>query len=299
MMRRARRPLHGAVVLMLCAWLVAAQCAPARQDAVSEEAGCQRDDPAGFAATVLVRSQAFGRAVASTYSEAERACWIGVPEARGKDWVQLDVRDGAAAADGPLPLVAAVPLSSLADRSYLRDRPLVLIGTGVDLRALTDSCLALRAQGFVQVRVLLGGARHWSRAPNASDMLPPQAFWRGALDGQWRIAGLGLQAHEAAELPVAPEIVLAAPSGASELAGALAEAERTLPSEAHHQWVVVAPDADAQQAALAQWQRDPPQPGARTVAWLEGGWAAYRTYRNQQLQSATHAGRALPRICGF
>lgn len=274
---------------MLCALSLVTDRAAAAQE--PEAQACLREDYSQPAIPV------FGHVTPKPYSAEEKACWIGVQEARDEGWMQLDVREVAMSARTLLPGTVALSLSSVAGRKYLREQPLVLVGTGVDLRALTSSCVALRAQGFARVRTLLGGARSWNQKPGG-DLLIPQEFWLGAIDGQWRIVSVGLRADQIADLPIPPEVALSASTDSVGLRKALADAERAKPSELHHQWILVAPDGVGQQVALARWQQIPHQQGMKPLAWLEGGWTGYRTYLNQQQQSAAHAGRALPRICG-
>lgn len=273
---------------MLCALSLVAHWVAA-QESVAQ--ACLREDYSQPAIPV------FGRATPKPYSAQEQACWIGVQEARDEGWMRLDVRDLPMPARVLLPGTVALSLSAVADRKYLRDQPLVLIGSGVDLRALTLSCVALRAQGFTRVRTLLGGARSWSQKPG-EDLLTPQEFWLGATDGQWRIVGVGLRADQVADLPLPPEVALPLSADGMALQKAVVDAERARPSEAHHQWLVVAPDGPGQQMAIARAQQLPRERGMQPLAWLNGGWTAYRAYLTQQQQSAAHAGRALPRICG-
>lgn len=284
--RTSRPGLAGAA--MLCALSLVTHWAAAQE---LQEQACLREDYSQ--PTIPV----FGHAAPKPYSAQEQACWIGAQEARDEGWMRLDVRDLAMPARAALPGTVALSLSAVADRKYLREQPLVLVGTGVDLRALTQSCMALRAQGFTRVRTLLGGARSWNQK-SGEDLLTPQELWLGAMDGQWRIVGVGLGVDQVADLPIPPEVTLPASTDGLALRTAIAHAERVRPSERHHQWLVVAPDGPGQQTVLVRWQQLPREQGMAPLAWLNGGWTTYRAYLNQQQQSAAHAGRALPRSCG-
>lgn len=285
-LRTPRPRASGAA--MLCALSLVTHWAAAQEPDVQ---ACLRGDYSQPAIPV------FGHATPKPYSAEEKACWIDVQEARKGGWTLLDVRDVAMSAGAFLPGTVALSLSAVADRKYLREQSLVLVGTGVDLRALTGSCVALRAQGFTRVRTLLGGARSWNRK-QGGDLLVPQEFWLGAMDGQWRIVSVGLGADQVADLAIPPEVTVPASTDGVALRKALADAERARPSEPHHQWLLVAPDGAGQQVALARWQQIPQDQDMKPLAWLEGGWTGYRAYLNQQQQSAAHAGRALPRVCG-
>ncbi len=240
---------------------------------------------------------AFGHVQPLPYSADETACWLDVQKAHGGDWTLLDVREVGVSERTPLSGTVAMSLASLADRKYLRDQPLVLVGTGVDLRVLTRSCMALRQQGFARLRVLLGGARSWHRTRGV-DMLTPQEVWLGGIDGQWRIVSVGLQADQVASLPIPPEITLSASVEGATLQHAILDTEKAKPSEPPHQWLVVASDDMAQQAVLVRWQQTVQVKESLPVAWLSGGWSDYRAYLDQQQHSAAHAGRALPSSCG-
>lgn len=241
----------------------------------------------------------FAQAVPAPYSSQETGCWTDTSEARRSQGMVLDVRDASLAARSPLQGTVALPLESIADRPYLRDQHLVLVGNGVDLRALTRHCLALQEQGFSRVRVLLGGVRSWSRTQRV-DMLTAQEAWQGGADGQWRVISVGLGPDQIAALPVAPAVTLEASIDAAGIQKALAVAEGKRPLAPQEQWLVVSQDAEAQRALLPRWQQTINQTSTETrpVAWLEGGWTAYRSYLEQQKNSAAYAGRALPRACG-
>ena len=172
-----------------------------------------------------------------------------------------------------------------------------MVGTGVDLRALTTACLSLRKQGFSKVQVLLGGARSWARIQSV-DMVTPQEAWLGALDGQWRLIGIGLRPEQVQSLVGKPEVILPSSVDDAALVQALNDAERARPLGSHQQWLLLTPNQASGQSLLARLQQTPHKPGARALAWLSGGWDSYNAYLQQQQQSAAHAGRPLPRSCG-
>lgn len=268
---------------------------PLVQAQVQDLAACLRADhvspPSG--------TQVFGRVQPVQYGRDEVSCWIEAHEIHEGNWVAVDVRDVILAARSPLPGAAALPLFAIADRSYLKDQPLLLVGSGVDLRALTQACLELRRQGFAQVRVLLGGVRNWRRTQGV-DLLTPREAWLGSADGQWRIAAVGLSPAQVTGLPLEPLLQLPGHTDGRTLGQALADLDQRSPSQRPSQWLVVAADMQAQQALLVQWRQDGryEQQAKRPLAWLEGGWEAYRAYLDQQQHSAAHAGRPLPRLCG-
>ena len=245
------------------------------------------------------------------YTDAERACWVDWTQARaladgpGGQWV--DVRETGAVRRLGLPGATAVNTADLADKAFLKGRTLVLVGTGVDLKALSSRCVDLRDSAqFKGVHVLLGGVRTWQQAnqPVLADgsALPAQEasaqeLWLGATGDLWQVAALGLSTPQMARLPVQRERLLDLGADPSR---AMARLARHLQDErlpAPRQWLVIAdtPERLAQARSLWRQRAD----GAQAPLWLAGAWPAYASYLEQQKTLAAHAGRPLPRLCGM
>jgi len=280
-----------------CAWLVPMQALHAQTDPGEM---CQRGDYV----VDLPSAPVTPPGKAAQYSAEQASCWMDAARYREATqhaaWMALDVREDGAAARTPLPGTTAVPLPALADKTYWRSQPLLLVGTGVDLRQLTQTCLALRQQGFAQVRVWLGGARSWQRS-GQHDTVSPHEAWLGSADGQWRIVTVGLSPAQSASLPQPAAVELSTQTSAQALEQAMQAHMLAYPMAPQHQWLLVAADARQQQDLLARWaqlQTQAQTPLLRPLAGLAGGWPAYQNYLAQQQSWATHAGRRLVRPCG-
>ncbi|QTD46377.1 rhodanese-like domain-containing protein [Ottowia testudinis] len=247
------------------------------------------------------------------YSDAERACWLDWPQAQalaqgqGGQWV--DVRDAGAIRRLGLPGATAVGLPDLADKTFLRGQSLVLVGTGVDLKALSVRCATLRQAGqFKGVHVLLGGVRRWRQAGQPmqsdgdvwpADQASAQELWVGAADDLWQIATAGLTAPQIANLPVPRDRLLDLGADAAQAVDRLTfqvNAER-LPMP--RQWLVIADNAERLAQMQALWRQRDANGAADSPVWLIGAWPAYASYLDQQKTLAAHAGRPLPRLCGM
>ncbi len=247
------------------------------------------------------------------YGGAERDCWVDWAQAQalaqGADGQWVDVRDAGARRRLGLPGTAAVGLPDLADKAFLKGQSLVLVGTGVDLKALSARCASLRQSGqFKGVHVLLGGVRNWRLAGQAvqpdGSVLPPeqataQELWLGAADDLWQIAALGLSAQQIADLPVHRERLL-------DLGHDTRQALDRLSTQLHgdrlpvpRQWLVIADTPERLAQAQGLWRQRAAGSAVNSPLWLDGAWPAYAAYLDQQKTLAAHAGRPLPRLCGM
>lgn len=309
-MRHALSTLSAAV--LTCALACSLACAPVQAGTHAFTCDRQAD---GLTAPPAWQSATGTAAATASYSEAERACWADWAHARelatGPDGLWVDVRDEGARRQLGLPGVAVADLADVPARTFLWNQSLVLIGTGVDLKALSQHCAALRQSGrFKSVHVLLHGVRGWRQVGQTvqagSALAPPdeisaQEFWLGAAQGLWRVATLGLDEQAQARLP--QPVAFAAstddlPQAMSALAARIAGASEDLSPQ---RWLVVAASAAQLSRARVLWRQ---QSAARNaalppVAWLSGAWPAYAAYRQHQQTLAAHAGRPLPRLCGL
>ena len=294
---------------LLLAGLVSAASVCALAQSESLPLRCDRD------ADDALRPVVFAAGDASTYSEAERACWLDWTAAQqvapGPAGQWVDVRDAGARRRLGLPGVTAVELADLPSKAFLKGQSLVLIGTGVGLKALSTQCVALRQSGqFKSVHVLLHGVRAWRLANQpalvdgsvlAPDEVGAQELWLGAADDQWRIAAIGLDADQLARLPVKPAFSIGTQDLKQALAELAARIARRADDQPHQQWVVLTATSSQLAQVRAQWlerlainTHTVPSP-----LWFVGAWPAYASYLEQQQILAAHAGRPLPRLCGM
>jgi rhodanese-related sulfurtransferase len=75
----------------------------------------------------------------------------------------IDVRPNVAFDEAHIPSSMNVPLFALKARTYLKSRPLVIVGTGSDDRALVATVEACRKEGFSSIRIMRGGIRQWQQ----------------------------------------------------------------------------------------------------------------------------------------
>lgn len=262
---------------------------------VQTEYACLRDDAAPPSVV------GFDRRKPVQYSAQQASCWITSSEVQTERWRVLDVRQDGAAHDAHLEGTTKMVLTELQDKIYMRQQSLLLVGSGVDLSTLTQTCVRLRQQGFDNVRVLLGGARNWHRT-KALDLIAPQELWVGGGQGVWRLATLGLTSAHIDVLPEQPAVVLPSTANLQDLQAAMARSAQASPMQPTEQWLIVATDDRKTQASimvLAQQEKTPVLWSLhKPVAWLAGGWSAYHAYLTQQKSVAAHAGRPLPRHCG-
>lgn len=122
---------------------------------------------------------------------ADLSCAITAPEALSllgrPESVVVDTRPatefGGFQIEGSLNLT----VSGLRHKSYLRDKTIVLVGSGKGEHVLYEACAELKKDGFKQVRVLRGGLIAWlsyaqpsiGRAPgeNTLAQLSPAELW--------------------------------------------------------------------------------------------------------------------------
>lgn len=78
-----------------------------------------------------------------------------------KDATLLDIRPHHAARNIGIAEALKIPLADLATRTFLKDRSLVLVGSGKNDLEIATACVELKKAGFAQVKVLSGGLRAW------------------------------------------------------------------------------------------------------------------------------------------
>ncbi len=124
-------------------------------------------------------------------SAADLTCAIAVPDALtllGKsDTVVVDTRSTNEFASFQIEGSLNLTVSELRHKTFLRDKAIVLVGSGKAERVLYEACTDLKKNGFKQVRVLRGGLTAWlsyaqplgGRSPSAYALgqLSPEELW--------------------------------------------------------------------------------------------------------------------------
>lgn len=259
---------------------------------------CQRDDrPASAPAGVVEVEQ----------PEADLRCALPVAELvrlRASSTPMLIDTRGAPEHDA-IRIDTSVPMSpsQLRSKPFLRDRLLVLVGSGKGEEALYVACADLKARGFTRVRVLQGGMAHWlaqgqpvvgrDHAPAESASLSTAELW---LDSQFDAnlvlvapSHSGLQAH----LSTAK---LLSEVGPAQLKTLLAQRRKALKDAPLHA-IVLATDARALSASLRQSLVAAASP-VPMLFYTAGADEFLRDMRQQQLTWRAYArGPRLP-PCG-
>lgn len=261
----------------------------------------------------------------------DKACWISpaqLAEGAAAKPIFLDVRPRAAKQSAPIAGALLMALPEVANKRFLQQESLVLVGTGLDFVDLTAACQQLRTQGFPKVKVLQGGYAAWRVSTGASNsgswpLQPISARdWIGSL-GQgmgWFVFAIGdavLQAP-ADRIPVPRQQLVAVPaattqrvpageaaSDAKTLASALvrayqdtfhAQSDTSLPKAA----IVVADDSlsDAQRLQIEQSFAKAGSGIGPAIYWLQGGWHAYERQVAETAAIQRTANHKLQAPCG-
>lgn len=241
---------------------------------------------------------------ASADDERDAACLVTASAVRNapadSPIVWVDVRRAAEIRRQPLPGVVEIALADLPGKTFLQNERLILVGSGFDHRAVLAACRRLRASGW-RIDVLDGGAFRWpaaGRADRHAAHLTPAEFLQAANDSHWRIIGVGLDEAALKLLPQRPAFALADDRQAPEqLRAAIDRLRRAKPPGGHPDVDILIVAAGAE--AGERLRRAVAQSGPAAEAhWLEGGWAAFSHYLEQQQRIALAAGRSLKRPCG-
>jgi len=315
-LRRMMMAAAACAAAMGCCHAVLAQAAGAAL-------ACRADSYAAHAADAQAPSwprQAPAQAL-------DAACWVtpaqlARSESAAAPPVLIDVRPRVARQSAPIANALEVELSELPHKRFLRQEPLVLVGTGLDYADLAAACRRLQAQGFASVRALRGGAAAWREASaSGSPRLRPisASEWMASL-GQgirWTVLPLGdaVLRAPADRIPVPGGQVVAIPGAgahgmaaqdADRLASAVVRAYRGAltarqASPVPEAAIVVAGPAIDGTLRLRIEQAIAAMDAASTgvpIYWLQGGWQAYEHQAAQAAAIQQTAGHGLQAPCG-
>lgn len=142
---------------------------------------CRRDAPEQTSSTPA-SSQALAPDLSCALEASELARMLGQPGV-----AVVDTRTSPAFNAFRIADALNLDVTSLRHKTFLRDKTLVLAGSGKGERELYSACAALKAQGFKRVSVLRGGMAAWAaqglpalgRASDVSlmDGLSPAELW--------------------------------------------------------------------------------------------------------------------------
>jgi rhodanese-related sulfurtransferase len=218
------------------------------------------------------------------------------------------VRTSADARAAPIPGALTIRLTDLPTKTFLQDRPVVLIGSGRDDADLARACGELKRAGFQRVKLLRGGIRAWvtGQRPVLADagvlqnidLIQPSEFHRQAASAPWLV--LAVDVNPVDGLPVA--------MGAAERIDAGGDSARATDAVRRRQAEIARMSAKERPNAIVIVTRDEASAtrlrdalrngGSGDVLVLQGGMAGYRAFLAQQQSIAAAAGKPLVRSCG-
>ena len=178
--KHMRPALRGLVAGMVClvaggmAWAQTGNGLPeALRDIKQADGVCKNESPN---ATV--------RASAAATTDAACAMPAGSIDAfvQGGGAVVIDTRTEAQFAQFHAPNAMRLDLPAVAYKAYLKDKPLLLVGTGRSDRELYAACTNLRGKGFKAVHVIAGGMAAYVAAGKKVAGRPPAALELARLD---------------------------------------------------------------------------------------------------------------------
>ncbi|MGL4667934.1 MAG: hypothetical protein ACRCWR_08385, partial [Saezia sp.] len=205
----------------------------------------------------------------------DQNCWVSIDVLQQKmeGIVFVDVRALKAQQAHPLQDVLVLPLHNLQDDMGLRDKQIILIGTGFDHVSLNQTCMQLQEQGM-DVRALQGGARALMGSPMGqhsgidSAQISASEFTLGSASIPWKLVTFGLDEDQIAHLPQEPW------EQDVDQAAKLFTAQTVQQIE----YVLIAPDERSTRAL----QQSIGKAGLTGTVWLQGGLEAYENYIEEQ-----------------
>jgi rhodanese-related sulfurtransferase len=237
-------------------------------------------------------------------------CWLDLAAAQawgGGTPTFVDVRPASEMRGVRIAGALQIPLSDLAGKSFLKNTPVVLIGSGFDDAELARACAELKRSGFVHARLLRGGVRAWSAAgqplavvgpAQPLDVIGPGEFHRHAFAAPWLVIGIDVRADDDLPSMLATlrrvEANASAPRAVAAVVQARAEITDTPAAIRPSAVVIVARDG----SSGAKWYEAIRRERLPDVLFLDGGLIGYQRFLSEQQSIAASAGKPLTRPCG-
>lgn len=266
-------------------------------------ASCQRDDRP--AASSTASSSGAGSGSGDPAPAADLSCALAAAEAHRRlgqaQWMVIDTRPADVHQLGHVAGALNLSASQLRSKAFLRDRTLVLMGSGRGDEALYAACADLKQRGFSRIRVMQGGWAEWIAqglpvvAPTRPAPVPPLTTAELWLESEFE-ANLVLAAPSHATLQAhLPHAKLLKDLTPATLRQWLAQRRKAMKDAPLHA-VVIAADASTLTPALEQSLREAiPVP---LMIYSKSADTFVREMRQQQLSWRAYArGPKLP-PCG-
>lgn len=233
-------------------------------------------------------------------SGTKQSCEISFEELQAKPRTIIDVRDSNAYAKVSLQGALNLPVSSLRHRQFLKSQAIVLIDDGKTPSALVRACGELKEQGFIDIRVLIGGLRtlHANGAALTADARSIQGLYHltaSEFDSEagrpgWLTVGVDIDAVSGAKNNVALHESIDTSSASKTIATQL---RAMLARRADGVLILAATnDTFKRESVVALSPAE-----ASRVLILTGGLEGQRRYQAQQASVVAQAGKPLVRPC--
>lgn len=301
-----KRMIGGACLLaVIAAWGLPSVCKADSQNAQAGEPICHAQEFQGMDEPVAWPKQ-------QGVLRLDASCWVSPAQlrqrlARDEPVLQVDVRRHGWRTDA---LEGAIPLAlqDLPHQTFLAQGEVVLIGSGLDVAELNQTCSDLRRQGW-RISALQGGASAWLEHQHGLAQAITAQHWIMAL-GQgidWRLVlDAGLSDEERNRLPSPPELLVnakatTAQAVARRLLDFQQDLQRKATQETTHTAVVFLArgDVTAVLRALHEEQTSSRPPVSVVPIYVvQGGWDAYQAEVLQNHAIHATAQHGLARACG-
>jgi rhodanese-related sulfurtransferase len=213
--------------------------------------------------------------------------WLKRQLGDGHSFHVVDVRSPEKHDSSTIPGAIQVPLFSLASKEFLKSRPLVLVGEGIEYSRLEPACGKLRECGFT-AWILEGGVRSWKAMglpvegggvePRSFPTLSPREFFEERHLEHWVLVSACRSGKQEMSCLIPQAISLPHPERPRELTAQL----KTLlgnNSKNTDKYILMIDDDGTGYAAVS---RELEESGLQHVYFLDGGIMGYRIFIEQQ-----------------
>lgn len=112
-------------------------------------------------------NQSVSVAVPAHQEEFESSCFIPALQAhkmKESGWLLVDIRKNQLFNEYRVPSSINLPLHSLASRTFLRNKKIILIGDGFHMQEVSTICKIMRKNGFHSIYAIFGGMLAWTQS---------------------------------------------------------------------------------------------------------------------------------------
>lgn len=216
-----------------------------------------------------------------------------------KKVIWIDIRTKSERSITPLNNAFIIPITELANASFLKDGIVILVGNAFDQLNLDKNISQLRQQGITNIFALMGGIRAWSNSVNATAKIPteisPKEFLLGTKTIDWQVISFGLSDEDLKKLPEKVTKSFAVTEQAiQEFIAFITSNEVT--NSSFITTILVSIDKTTTKQLQ---QRLQPYLSSTQIVWLHGCVENYQYYLKQQQNIIASKGRNLIRPCGL